>query len=169
MLAVAVVVLALAVAACGGSSGNSTTTAAHKHRKTASKKRSTTSTTATTTSTSSATATQPATTTAPATQTTPPATATQTTGGGAPISPTHTQPQQTTPSHSCTAGPDCNPSGTPNAPGSSSPVNGKCPAGSTYLPPQDNGPALCVPSGTVTNDGRSGAASLGAADTTPSQ
>jgi hypothetical protein len=23
-------------------------------------------------------------------------------------------------------------------------VNGKCPAGTTYVPPQDGGPALCV-------------------------
>ncbi|HEX5191256.1 MAG TPA: hypothetical protein VFW09_00525 [Solirubrobacteraceae bacterium] len=57
-------------------------------------------------------------------------------------------------------------------PGSSSPVNGKCPAGTSYVPPQDNGPALCVPTGTATTGGKSGAAgaaSAGAAETIPSQ
>ena len=40
---------------------------------------------------------------------------------------------------------------TPALPGTSKPVNGTCPAGTVYLPPQDNGPALCVP--TQTADG----------------
>ncbi len=168
ILAVAVVVSALALAACGGSSSSSTTTAAHKHHKSPANKRSTTSATATTSSTSPATATQTTTQTTTATQTTPATTATQTSGnggGGAAVSPGQTGPQQTTPNHSCTSGPDCNPNGTPNLPGSSSPVNGKCPPGTSYLPPQDNGPALCVPSGTATAGGKSG----GAAGTTPSQ
>lgn len=162
-LAVAVVVLALAVVACGGSSSSSTTKAARKHHKTATKSHS--STTTTTASAATATQTQSATTTAPATATqTTPATGTQTSGGGAPVSPGQTQAQQTTPHHNCTSGPDCNPNGTPNVPGSSSPVNGKCPAGTSYVPPQDNGPALCVPTGTATTGGKPGAAG-----TTPSQ
>jgi hypothetical protein len=31
------------------------------------------------------------------------------------------------------------------AAGSRRAVNGKCPAGFFYLPPQDNGPPLCIP------------------------
>jgi hypothetical protein len=32
-------------------------------------------------------------------------------------------------------------------PGSKPPVDGKCSAGYSYLPPQDGGPALCIPEG----------------------
>jgi hypothetical protein len=49
-------------------------------------------------------------------------------------------------------------------------VNGTCPAGTTYVPPQDNGPALCVPTGTGTTGGDEGTLSPGAgAATTPGQ
>jgi hypothetical protein len=87
------------------------------------------------------------------------------------VSPVQTQPQGTTPSQGCTSGPDCNPSGTPSLPGSSAPVNGTCPAGTTYVPPQDNGPALCVPAGTGTTGGDEGTLSPGGAGaaTTPPQ
>ena len=64
-------------------------------------------------------------------------------------------------SGACTSGPDCNPTGTPALPGTSKPVNGKCPAGTNYLPPQDNGPALCVPTQTASDGGDAGTETTG--------
>jgi hypothetical protein len=89
---------------------------------------STTSTPTSSTSTATATATSTVTTSPPTTHSTTSPTA------------THTPASTTT---SC--GSDCQPQGTPTVPGSKSPVNGKCPAGYAYLPPQDQGPALCIP------------------------
>ena len=76
------------------------------------------------------------------------------------MSPPQTQTQSPS-GGSCTSGPDCNPNGTPALPGTSKPVNGKCPAGTVYLPPQDNGPALCVPTQTASDGGESGAGTPG--------
>jgi hypothetical protein len=153
------VVLASALAACGGSShSSSTTTTTHKHAKSSSTTQSSTTGGGATTTASPPTMTT--TTTTSVTQTSPPPTASSTSGGGAPVSPGQTQSHSSS-SQSCTSGPDCNPSGTPSLPGTSKPVNGKCPAGTVYLPPQDNGPALCVPTQTASSGGEPGTATSG--------
>jgi len=160
VVAAAMVLLALALAACGGSSHSSstTTTTTHKHAKSSSTTQS--STTGAGPATTTAGPATTTTTTTSVTQTTPPATANSTSGGGAPVSPGQTQSHSSS-SQSCTAGPDCNPNGTPSLPGTSKPVNGKCPAGTVYLPPQDNGPALCVPTQTASSGGEAGTATSG--------
>jgi cobalamin biosynthesis Mg chelatase CobN len=127
----AAAVLGACIAGCGGQSSPSSTGTAGATTS------STPSATATVPTTSSSTSTVTATATATATAT---PTSSTTTSAASTTTP-HSQVQTSTTSN-CSA--DCQPHGTPTVPGSTSPVGGKCPTGYVYLPPQDNGPALCI-------------------------
>ncbi|MGA9859120.1 MAG: hypothetical protein WBQ18_14745 [Solirubrobacteraceae bacterium] len=125
----ALAVFGACVAGCGGQSSPSSTGTAGATTS------STPSATSTVPTTSSSTSTVTATATATATPTS------STTTSAASTTTPHSQVQTSTTS-SCAA--DCQPHGTPTVAGSVSPVGGKCPTGYVYLPPQDNGPALCI-------------------------
>lgn len=135
--AVAALSLVVLIAGCGG---QATTTSDG------------TTTTAGTATTTDSPATTTAT-TAPTTSTQTPSSTTSTSTSSASSTTPTTSAQTPSRSQTSTAstsncGGDCQPTGTPAVPGSKAPVNGKCSAGYTYLPPQDGGPALCIPQDT---------------------
>ena len=134
---VAALTLVACVAGCGG--GQSTTsTGATTGTHATTGATTTASAPVTTSSTTTTTTSSPSSTTSTTSTST-----TSTTRSSSTTPTTHTQTSTSSTTSNC--GSDCQPSGTPAVPGSKTPVNGKCPSGYTYLPPQDGGPALCIP------------------------
>jgi hypothetical protein len=162
-------VLSVGVAACGAGSGGG----ASSSSSTAS-----TATTATVTTTTTASGTVPTAganpggATSPAAGTTGPASTKPSGGGGLTTGTSSTgsgsgsgsgsggaglgSGDATTSTSTTCTGHDCQGSGAPLAPGAIKPNGKSCPSGYIYLPPQDGGPALCIPvasSGTATAGG----------------
>jgi hypothetical protein len=140
--AVAPLSLVVLVASCGG---QATTTSAGTNPSGGTNPATGTTGSPTTASTPAATTsvqTKTATATATATPTTSQSTSTSKSRTSTTTTATTRSSQTPTTTSGC--GNDCQPTGTPAVPGSRAPVNGKCSAGYTYLPPQDRGPALCI-------------------------